>query len=215
MVKVKICGITNFEDAEKSCDLGADYLGFIFIKDTPRVVEPDIAKKIIITLADKAGKVGLFMDEEIDKVLGTAFYCDLDLVQLHGAESPGYCGDLKEAFQREGRSVGIIKALKVSDKIVGPPLEEYTEVDYFVFDTFHPETAGGTGSKFNWDVLNSVKDFIVKPFFLAGGLNPENVADAVKVVNPFGVDVSSGVESQPGRKDENLLKEFIQNAKNA
>ena len=154
------------------------------------------------------------MDNVIDKVADVVILCDLDHVQLHGGESPDYCRQLKEALGRRGREISIIKALRVSEKILGTSLSEYAHADYFVFDTFQPGTPGGTGSKFNWDVLKEQRDEIEKPFFLAGGLNPENVAEAIRIVDPYGVDVASGVEKFPGRKNEYLLKEFIENAKN-
>ena len=213
-MKVKICGITNEYDAAKACEYGADYLGFIFVQNTPRIVEPEKAKEITESLPRGVGKVGLFMDNVIDKVADVVILCDLDHVQLHGGESPDYCRQLKEALGRRGRDISIIKALRVSEKILGTSASEYIHADYFVFDTFQPGTPGGTGSKFNWDVLKEQRDEIEKPFFLAGGLNPENVAEAIRIVDPYGVDVASGVEKFPGRKNEYLLKEFIENAKN-
>ena len=213
MVKVKICGITNAEDALKAVECGADYLGFVFVSNTPRAVDIETAKEVSEAVGERAQKVGLFTDEEAGKVMEIVTACGLDHVQLHGHENPGYCRQLKELFGRHGVEAGVIKAFRVSDKILGPPLEEYICADNFVFDTFQPGVPGGTGAKFNWDVLNEVKDFILKPFFIAGGLNPQNGYDAVKAVDPFGVDVASGVESAPGKKDEGLLKEYIENAK--
>jgi phosphoribosylanthranilate isomerase len=223
MTKVKICGITNLDDAVKACEFGADLLGFIFVKGTPRNAEVDKVKGIVSglpeELKDKVGKVGLFKDEDLKKVAETVISCGLDHVQLHGDESPDYCGKLKDKIWVEGDiRVKIIKVFKVKEEIM--PIGEYSigdyeKADFFVFDTYHPDIAGGTGKKFNWETLNREKERINKPFFIAGGLNPENVSKAVKTARPYGVDVSSGVEKTPGVKDEKLLKEFIKNAKKA
>jgi phosphoribosylanthranilate isomerase len=217
MVKVKICGITNAEDAARACEYGADLLGFIFVEGTPRAVEKDTVKDIVSSIPAGVGenteKVGLFRDESLGVVAETLMYCGLESVQLHGDESPDYCRELKEKLP-----VNIIKVFKVREDVLpagSHVIDDYGDVDHFVFDTFHPETPGGTGSSFDWEVLLREKGRIKKPFFIAGGLDPANVAEAVRTVRPYGVDVSSGVEKVPGKKDENLLKEFIKNAKKA
>ncbi len=226
MVKVKICGVTNLEDARKACDYGADLIGFIFIGGTPRAVEGDAVRNIIMGLPgdckNRVGRVGLFRDMKLERIAEAVSFCDLDHVQLHGSETPGDCGSLRTILeQKYHRQVKIIKAFKVKERILphghaaqkqyGPG--DYDAADYFVFDTFHPDIPGGTGESFDWGVLIREKDRIKKPFFIAGGLRPENVSDAVKAVRPYGVDVSSGVEKSPGKKDEKLLKEFVENAK--
>jgi len=217
MAKVKICGLTNLEDAIKACECGADFLGFIFIKETPRNVDADTVKNITSRIPEEIsagiGKVGLFKDEAIEEVARAVSLCDLDHVQLHGDEDPNYCRQLKE---KVGGDIKIIKMFKVKDDIVAPYpyiLDDYVDADYYVFDTFHPDLAGGTGKSFDWKVLLDSGDSIKKLFFIAGGLDPGNVREAVEAVAPFGVDVSSGVELEAGKKDENLLKEFIKNAK--
>ncbi|MGB3082753.1 MAG: phosphoribosylanthranilate isomerase [Candidatus Omnitrophota bacterium] len=225
MTKVKICGITNLGDAMKACDLGADFLGFIFVKGTPRVVDKGTVKEIV-NLASweseahhKPALVGLFKNEDLKKVAEIVISCGLDHVQLHGDESPDYCAKLKNKVWVDGDvRIKVIKVFKVKEEIktIGKySIGDYEKTDFFVFDTYHPEVAGGTGKKFNWEALNREKERINKPFFIAGGLNPENVSEAVKTVSPYGVDVSSGVEKAPGVKDEKLLKEFIENAKKA
>ncbi|MFQ5952529.1 MAG: N-(5'-phosphoribosyl)anthranilate isomerase [Candidatus Omnitrophota bacterium] len=218
MTKVKICGITNLEDGAKACEYGADLLGFIFVEGTPREIDPDTACCIVQELRKKyshVGMVGLFKDAEIEDVVRIVSHCDLDYIQLHGSEAPDYCGELRKKLMDFGGPVQhkIIKVVKVKDKIDKTDIEGYDPVDYFVFDTFHPEISGGTGKSFDWKVLNQYG--LDKEFFIAGGLNPGNVLEAVGTARPYGVDVSSGVERSPGKKDENLLKEFIENAKKA
>ncbi len=215
MVKVKICGLTNREDAVKAYELGADYLGFIFVEGTIRYRED--LKDVILSLPDELKKraqpVGLFKDEDLEKVTETALACDIGYLQLHGDESPSYCRDLKEALKG---SVKIMKVFKVKEEVLPVKyhiLDDYVDADFFVFDAFHVELAGGAGVKFGEEVLMKEREKIKKPFFVAGGLTPGNVSSLIKKLRPYGVDVSSGVEKSPGRKDEKLLKEFIENAK--
>lgn len=224
MIKVKICGLTNREDALKAFDLGADLLGFVFIKGTPRYRDDlkDTVKDVMVSAKDTVPVVGLFRNEDRETVIDTVSYCGIDHIQFQGDEDPDYCAALKEGFQAvSGRFLTIIKAIKVQaekDELYRTPYgyDDYGDsVDYFVFDTYHPELPGGVGIKFNEEVIVGEKDKINKPFFMAGGLDPGNVADVIKTVRPYGVDVSSGVEKETGKKDGNLLKEFIQNAKNA
>ena len=213
MVKVKICGITNLEDAIKACEYGADLLGFVFVKDTPRCVKEDKVKDIILNLPkeykDKVDRVGLFVNKDIDIIREAVSYCDLNYIQLHGQESPDYCRKLKEKLPERK----ILKAIKVKSDMPLKSILDYDAIDFFLFDSFGETVPGGTGKRFNWDLLEGIK--FNKPFFLAGGLNPDNVARAVKTVKPYGVDVSSGVEKSPGIKDEIKVKEFIANAKSA
>ena len=219
MVKIKICGLTNLEDAGKAIEYGADLLGFVFIKGSPRLVDDNRVRGIIQNLPGQhEGKVGLFRDAPAGEIADVVAYCGLDHVQLQGSEPPSQCRELRETLAREhSLSVKIIKAFKVREKILshGPHgLDDYdAAADYFVFDTFHPQMPGGTGIRFDLDVLIKVSGSVKKPFFVAGGLDPSNVADVVRAVRPYGVDISSGVEGTPGKKDEKLLKEFIQNAK--
>ncbi|MFH1799085.1 MAG: phosphoribosylanthranilate isomerase [Candidatus Omnitrophota bacterium] len=223
-VKVKICGITNAEDALRAGSYGADLAGFIFIKNTPRYIgdKKDIILNLPESLKKTMLKVGLFQDEDAKKVAESVIYCGLDYVQLQGGESPEYCAFLKNILQQAKYPclIKIIKAFKIKDRIfsvsgIYDVLSYRDIVDYFVFDTFHPVLAGGTGVTFNADILIKEKESIKKPFFIAGGLTPDNAAEIIKRFNPYGVDVSSGVEKILGKKDESLLKEFIANAKNA
>ena len=222
-IKVKICGVTNLEDAAAACAFGADLLGFIFVGNTPRAVCKETARKVILGLEEAArrgaGMVGLFKDAEKEEVAEAVSFCGFDFIQLHGSEPPGYCTQLKELLGRRGAGKAkIMKVFKVGEEILpsgGHVHGDYADVDYLVFDTFHPDLAGGTGAAFNWEVIARERGGLKKPFFIAGGLSPENVAAAVKAARPYGVDVSSGVETSPGKKDKDLLKEFITNAKKA
>lgn len=222
-VKVKICGITNGEDAARACESGADFIGFVFVGGASRCVDIEIVEKIVSEklngFKDKVVTVGLFKDEDLERACEIVHCSGLDAVQFHGEESPEYCKSFKKfmAEKYDARNIKIIKAFKVSDKVL--PCGEfyhgdYEAADYFVFDTFHPLLDGGTGEKFDYDVLKEGAESLSRPFFVAGGLNPENVAEVVRTVCPFGVDASSGVEKKVGTKDKKLLKEFIFNAKN-
>lgn len=215
MVKVKICGITSLEDALAACEYGADYLGFIFVEGTPRFTAKDkvvnIAGSIPKSLRSGVLLTGLFKDAPWEEVVKTVIACGIDMVQLQGQETPSECAKIKKKT-----GIAVAKAIKVGvDGITKGKysLDDYAECDYFVFDTFHPEMSGGTGTAFNWKALASECSSIDKPFFVAGGLNPENVAMAVNILKPYGVDVSSGVEKAVAKKDKKMLKEFIENAK--
>ncbi|NQT23655.1 MAG: phosphoribosylanthranilate isomerase [Candidatus Omnitrophica bacterium] len=204
MAKVKICGLTNIKDAEKAEGLGADYLGFIFFDNSPRFIPPDEIKRIIESLHGQSKKVGLFLDQDINFVRSQAGTCKLDVVQLHGTESPGYVGELKKDFT-------VIKTFRLKEGFDFNVLRSYEAADFYLFDTFVKGVAGGTGIPFDWGLLEG-KSFD-KPMFLAGGLNPDNVRHAIDRVRPFVVDVASGVEKMPGKKDHILLEKFIKIAK--
>jgi phosphoribosylanthranilate isomerase len=216
MAKVKICGITSAEDAVSACEAGADLIGFVFVEGTPRNVSVDavreIVKKVRSSGKKPGGFVGLFKDADRSAVETAVKACGLDHVQLHGDETPEYCVCLKKAVE----NLKIIKVFKVKKGIIpcgvfGP--EDYAEADYYLFDTYEPTAAGGTGKPFDWASVNRYSGQIDRPYFVAGGLNPANVRDAVRALHPYGVDVSSGVESAPGKKNAELLKEFVKNAK--
>jgi len=210
-MKVKICGLTNLDDARSACMNGADLLGFLFAEESPRFVRDETVKEIISRLPDAPLKTGLFKDHNIDRVKNAVMFCGLQCVQLHGSESPEYCDKLRLSIGEEGGAIKIIKTFKVSDRIIGARPDDYESVDYYLFDTYHPQLMGGTGHSFDWNVLAGFSG--KHPFFLAGGLSVENVSEAIEVVKPFGVDIASGVEIRPGKKDPEKIKEFIQNAK--
>ena len=204
MIKVKICGITGLRDALKAHELGADFVGFIFFEKSPRRVDPADARVIIEDLPKDILKVGLFLNQDPENVRSIAKRCHLDLLQLHGNEDPAYCKKLKKDFE-------IIKSFKVKDATSIKDVDKYDIVDYYLFDTYVKGTPGGTGKSFNWDILKG--KVFKKPVFIAGGLMPENVRAAISKISPYAVDVASGVEKSPGKKDYKLLKEFIDNAK--
>ena len=224
-VRVKICGITCVEDALDAGYAGADILGFILVKGTPRHIEPESVKKIVKELRkkfreeDRPGISVLFSDPASDpaELAGIIAGCGADHVQFHGDESPEYCARVKErSLGLSGRGIRLIKTFKVKAGIMKNSfysMSDYGAADHFLFDTYVPGVGGGTGENFNWKVLKEEKKNIDRPYFIAGGLDPGNVRDAVRETEPFGVDVSSGVETSPGRKDKVLVEEFIKNAK--
>ncbi len=199
--KIKVCGITNLEDARFASGLFVDYLGFIFYEKSPRFIDPAKAGAIINWL-EGPEKVGVFVNQPLDEVNATARQTGLDFVQLHGTESPEYC----ELIEKR-----VIKAIHVSENSDSDQLkseiEKYDEtVEFFLFDTKKEGKWGGTGETFDWNLL---KDLTDKPFFLSGGLNSENVSDAIDQTQPFAVDVSSGIEEEPGLKDLQKMEEFV------
>ncbi len=205
MTWIKICGITNIEDARKSIELGADALGFVFYEKSPRKITKEKAREIITSIQDPESSiqpVGLFVDELEEKVNEIASYCNFNILQFHGDETPDYC----KKFPQK-----IIKAFRIRDKESLVDIPKY-EVDYYLLDAYSEELPGGTGRTFNWDLAKEAKEF-GKPIILSGGLNPENIIEALKKVSPFGVDVSSGVEASPGKKDLTKLEEFIAKVK--
>lgn len=198
-VRIKICGITNQEDALSADQLGADALGFIFAP-SPRQVSAEKAREIIETLPPMVQRVGVFVDEDPEKVAATATYCDLDLLQFHGSESPGYCG----SFDRR-----VIKAIRVRSKRDVRGLSEYSKgIDAFLLDTYVSDQYGGTGTTFDWNLALEAKRY--GRIILAGGLSPHNVAEAVSLVRPYAVDASSGLEQSPGVKDHGKMARFIE-----
>jgi phosphoribosylanthranilate isomerase len=204
MVKVKICGITNPSDARRSAESGADALGFVFAQ-SPRRVSPERARSIIKKLPPFVIPVGVFVDEEVDKVLEVAAYTGLKAVQLHGSETPNYMEDLLDQGW-----FWTIKSLRIKRRGDVRRLSRY-KAHAFLLDSHEKGRLGGTGKPFPWHLAREARR--LGTTILAGGLNPENVREAIRVVRPYAVDVSSGVESSPGRKDRQLVKEFIRAAK--
>lgn len=205
MVKIKICGITNKIDAINAVKLGVDMLGFIFYEKSKRYVDPKTAKDIINELPPYIAKVGVFVDEARNTALDIAGECGLDTLQFHGDETPDYCRSFRDDFK-------VIKAFRIKDKKSLGPVNGY-DVDFFLLDTYSKEGKGGTGKHFDWKILQDFE--FLKPIILSGGLTPENIGSAIKTVLPYGVDVSSGLESTPGRKDAELIKAFVANVRKA
>lgn len=198
MVRVKICGITNLNDAQAAVEAGAWALGFIFHKKSPRYVSPTKARTIIETLPPFATPVGVFVDHSEHAVVDICRLTGITTLQFHGEESPAYC--------RRFKHFKVIKAFRVKDGFDFAQLRRY-KVDAYLFDTFHPRTAGGTGKTFNRSLLKGKK--FERPVILSGGLNPHNVRQAVLAVKPYAVDVASGVEKSPGIKDKRLIQSFL------
>lgn len=202
MTRVKICGITGLEDALTAVDAGADALGFVFYQQSPRHIFPEQAARIIEQLPPFVQMVGLFVNEEAEVVNAVADQCRLDLVQLHGDEPVNYCRRIRRR---------VLKAFRVRSLTCLDPISDY-QASGFLLDTFSPSFYGGTGVSFNWEIAaEAVKRH--QRIVLAGGLTPDNVAEAIRQVQPWAVDVSSGVERAPGKKDADKVRRFIRNAK--
>jgi phosphoribosylanthranilate isomerase len=202
MTWIKICGITNIEDGKKATSLGVDALGFIFAPSLRRI-EPDVAKKIIRALPKTLLKVGVFVNEEQKEVLRVAEYCGINALQFHGKESPEFC---QKFFHP------VFKAIHIRDLESLKDMEKYHDVS-ILLETYSPVQAGGTGKPFPWEIALKAKE--KRNFILSGGLNPGNVGEAIKKVRPWGVDVCSGVETMPGKKDPSKMVEFIKEVRKA
>lgn len=200
MTWIKICGITNSEDAINAYRLGVNAVGFIFAP-SPRRIEPDTAKRIIDILPDHLFKVGVFVNEEIKEVKRIANYCGLNLLQFSGYETPDYCKEF---------DLPVIKAIHIRDYKDIEEIERFQD-HFILLDTYSPSKAGGTGKTFSWDIALKAKG--LKEFILSGGLNPLNVREAIKKVSPWGVDVCSGVEKMEGRKDFSKMVNFVMEVK--
>ena len=203
MVKVKICGITNLEDALVSFFAGADALGFVFYKKSPRYIRPQKAANISRILPKKIKRVGVFVDEKVKTVKKIAKLCGLDMLQFQGKEEPEYC--------KKFEGCKVIKAFRISKKEDLEQISKYKTFAY-LFDSFSNTQAGGTGTKFNWKILAPAAR-IDSSVFISGGLAACNVKEAIKLLKPSWVDVSSSLEIKPGKKDHKKIKKFIQTAK--
>ena len=197
--RIKICGITNLDDALLAVDLGADALGFVFYPKSPRYVGVRDAANICNALPPFVTKVGVFVNDleyEIEKALSE---CLLTALQFDGDEPPGFCAKFPAKS---------IKAIRVRDEASLRAAAEY-DVDALLLDTYTDSERGGTGQTFDWSLAVKAKEMLNAPIILSGGLTPENVGEAIRKVQPYAVDVSSGVESEPGRKDPEKLRRFI------
>lgn len=202
-IKIKICGITNLEDALDAIELGADYLGFNFYPDSPRYIEPKKAAYIFDEIPFSVSRVGVFVNEEASKVIDLSTELNLDLLQFHGDETPEYCSE----FARP-----VIRVFRPQSEIDLEKIRSY-DVDYLLVDAYVKNSFGGTGVISNWDLARSAAEH--RPLFLAGGLTADNVEIAIASVSPFAVDVASGVEESPGKKDYRKMEEFIKKARRA
>jgi len=200
-LKIKICGITRLSDALDACDMGADALGFNFVPASPRYLNPGTAREIISSLPPFVTTVGIFADEDLSVVNDMSQFLGLDAVQLHGAEDTHYCRRIRRP---------VIKALRVASSSDLEGVDEF-DVSAYLLDARVDGVLGGSGQTFPWDVARGFCRS--RKVFAAGGLTPENVGDAVRVLAPYGVDAASGVEARPGIKDPVLVERFIREAR--
>lgn len=203
MTKIKICGITNKEDAINAASLNVDMMGFIFYRNSKRYIEPRVVRDIANELPPSIAKVGVFVNEKEEKVFEIAQDLSLEMLQFHGDETPDYCLGFKDKYK-------VIKAFRLKTKKDLKDTNDY-DVDLYLLDTYAPDTFGGSGEIFDWKILEDYE--FLKPIILSGGLNPKNISQAIKEISPYGVDVSSGVESSPGKKDLELMKKFVENVR--
>jgi phosphoribosylanthranilate isomerase len=199
--KVKICGVTSLEDAQLAASLGAWAIGVVFHPESPRRCERDDAAAIATALKRRAEVVGVFVNAPLDEVVASAEAVGLTMLQLHGSEGPSYCA---EASRRSG--LPVIKAARVRNAASIRALSAF-HTDFHLLDAHVPGKAGGTGESFDWSL--AAEHAATPPFLLSGGLRPDNVREAIDVAAPFAVDVASGVEAEPGRKDPEKLASFF------
>jgi len=199
MIRFKICGITNLEDALLAIRAGAYAIGFIFVKHSPRYIEPKDAKEIISLIPPFIQTVGVFVDEDELKIKEIAEFCGLDMIQFHGGEDPDFC----KKFMPKS-----IKAIRVKDRKSVELIKSYKGcVRAILLDTYKKEKAGGTGETFDWNLALEAKRFGI-PIILSGGIGPENVKEAVSLVKPYALDINSKVETNPGKKSAILIERF-------
>jgi phosphoribosylanthranilate isomerase len=200
MVRVKICGITNHEDASVAVEVGADAIGFIFAP-SPRQITPEKAYDIICAIPPFVQTVGVFVNEDPATIRQIIRFCGLDLVQLHGNESPAICHELMphtmKVFRLKNESG--LQSIK----------PYYGKVRALLFDTYSETRMGGTGETFDWGLAIKAKEFEI-PTILSGGLNPDNISEAISLVKPYAVDVNSGIEDTPGKKNVFLMKKLME-----
>ncbi|HWD65722.1 MAG TPA: phosphoribosylanthranilate isomerase [Solirubrobacteraceae bacterium] len=200
MTRIKFCGITRLADAELAVSLDAWAIGLILWPSSPRAVAPDVAAGIAAAVRRKVEVVGVFVNPSLDEVAAAADVIGLSIVQLHGQEGPAFCG---EVARRTGCRV--IKAARVRGRADIQALAPF-HTDFHLLDSYRAGQPGGTGETFAWDLVAGRRADV--PLILSGGLNPENVADAIRTVHPYAVDVASGVEASPGVKDPERTREF-------
>lgn len=203
-VRVKFCGITSIEDATKAASTGCDALGFVFFKESPRYVTIENVECIVKKMPPFISKVGIFVNEDIRFIEECVDRCGLDVVQLHGDENIKYCVDFENL---KFRGVKLIKAIRVKDKDSLNSIEN-CHADAILLDAYRSNVYGGTGKGFDRSLALIAKEY-GRRLIVAGGLNPDNVYDIIKEIKPYGVDVSSGIESSPGKKNLELMEEFI------
>lgn len=215
MVKIKICGFTRIEDVKAACELGVDMVGTILVQGSPRQVTIDKAQEILNAASGKAAKVAVFIPKGSEEVEEIYRKLDPDYLQFHLTFPADALMEIRDDIDSE-----IILVVPIPQKINNPTeiidraIELAEIADFLMLDTKGP-TGGGTGLTHNWELSAKIRDLVDRPVFLAGGLNPTNVEQAIKIVRPYGVDVATGVESKPGIKDRQLMREFIEAARRA
>lgn len=196
--RIKICGITEVADARLAVEAGADAVGFIFVRQSPRNVAPELVRKIVATLPPLVDAVGVFVDESPAVVEEIVEYCSLTMVQLHGSETPQYCAKMSRR---------VLKSFRLGSSMPEPQDDFYAPyagvVQGFLLDTYHEKRAGGTGQAFDWSLVERHRP--PGPVVLAGGISPANVEQAIERLAPFAVDVNSGVETAPGKKSGDAI----------
>jgi phosphoribosylanthranilate isomerase len=208
-IRTKICGLKTLDALDACISGGADAVGLVFHPSSPRYVDSETASSLSRAGSPFVTVVGLFVDAPLETVLDTARHCRLHAIQLHGNESPDFCVAVREHFP-------VIKAFRLKDQgsiSVIPPYHGC--VDAFLLDAYVAGRAGGTGQIFDWSLFGAVRAVVSEPLILAGGLTPENVREAADRLKPYAVDTSSGVESEPGRKDPERIRLFLSNLQGA
>jgi len=206
VIRVKICGITNWPDARAACEAGANFIGLNFYEKSPRFISPGEAAKIRPQLPKNVEAVGIFVNAKHGDILSVCSSIRLDAAQLHGDESP-------QTVAEVATSISVFKAFRVDSEFQLSTLDKYPEAEAFLLDASHTGQYGGTGRTTDWALARRAA--LTHRIILAGGLKVENVAAAIRLVRPFAVDVASGVESKPGKKDHGRLREFIQEVRRA
>ncbi len=202
--RIKMCGLTRDKDIEAGIKAGLDALGFIFYDKSPRNVTPDFVRSVVNRIGPFTDCIGVFVNREREEVEEIIEYCGLSHAQLHGSEDPKYC----ERVERFASPCRVIKAFRVSEDSSKEDFLPYANfIHGYLLDTYSKGIAGGTGSTFDWSIIQHLQ--LQRPMILAGGLAPENVEDALQHVQPFGLDVNSGVEIEPGIKDHGKLFDFV------
>ncbi len=203
-IRIKMCGTTNLDDALVAVKAGVDALGFIFYKKSPRNIEPENARIIIEQLPPFVDTVGVFVDRDRQEVEEIIRFSQLGYAQLHGRESVKYC----ERLARFAAPCQVVKALRVGPDLRAEDIAPYREhVKGFLLDTYQKGVVGGTGQRFDWSLIKQLG--LENNYILAGGLDVDNVAEAIAAVQPYALDVNSGVEQRPGKKDHDLIRKFI------
>lgn len=204
MVKVKICGITSLEDALFAAKSGAWAVGFVFAKESPRYIAPEKAAEIIKKLPEKTEKTGVFVDSSLEEITEISQKTGLTTIQLHGNETEEFCGKLSDRLK-----LPVIKALRIKEADVLLVIPKYkNQVFAILLDSWSSKEFGGTGKTFNWDIAVKAKSYGI-PVILAGGLNPDNIREAFLKVQPYALDISTGVEKDKGIKDHNRIKNLF------